>query len=227
MKQKPATESQIAYAISLGIDFPADISKDGLTYLITMKEEGDVFPTEYEKGLARCFFVDIPEYVGKKALFDRIKWALNEPGKESELVLWFVFRVYCQLSKNTTSIPIKNPRQAVLVEIADHLSHSKQIIKSIRRYHGRDLINFGTFYSENGQSKQGGSINTIAYDETASLLSEKLGLPYTSANEKPKTSPPPPLPPKNTQKNNSQVENQIRSIVLFVVFFFLYLIFHK
>lgn len=223
MKHKPATEPQKDYAISLGIFFPPDISKDEMSYLISMKLDDDQPPTDRHKAFAQCFSVDVPNFIGKKALFDRIKWALDESGRENELVEWFVFRVYRQLVHRTNNAPIDNPKHKIIAEIANHLTNSKSVVKSIRKYHGRDLIAFGEWFSPNGQCYQGGSINTIAYQETASLLSEKLGLPYSSSNEKPYFPPPVKNSAKSKKQKKTEKNNGCASII--VLLFFIYVIY--
>lgn len=68
---------------------------------------------------------------------------------------------------------IKDPDAEVIREIARQLVQDEAVVKSIRRYQGRDLVWFGEWTSPDGTVHNGGSNKTIAYKRASSLLREK------------------------------------------------------
>jgi hypothetical protein len=177
----PPTEPQLEYARDLGIAVPSGASKDDVSDLISSKLDNDKPATDRHKAFAKRYRVEVTEYIGKRSLFDRIFLALKEPGREKDLVSWFVYRVYRELVHGAENAPIEGPDHQTIQEIADQLIMDESILASIRRYEGRDLIWFGEWTSPTGYVQTGGSNRTIAYKRAAGLIREKLNLPQHGA----------------------------------------------
>jgi len=177
LPEKPATEKQVAYARDLGLSFPNDISKAEMMDLLDAHLSSDRGTTERDRAFARIFGLETTRYVGKKAMFDAIGNALRAPGREHELAAWFAFRVLRHLLHGGEDHPAaRGPDAPVIVEIADALASDERTIRSIRGYHGRQLIWFGEYTAPDGSVHEGGSTRTIAYRRARDLLIAKLGV---------------------------------------------------
>lgn len=172
----PATERQLAYASGLGISIPADATKADLSDLISIKTDRDKPATARHRKLADHYGVETTQYVGKKALFDRVQNILISPGRENDLLSWFVYRVYRELIHGADDAPIETPNDSLIQRIASGLAKDEKIVKSVRRYRGRELIWFGEWTSPDGRQYLGGSNRTAAYKAASSLLREQLNL---------------------------------------------------
>jgi hypothetical protein len=172
---EPATERQLAYAKDLGVSVPPGASKDELSDLIEARLQNDRPAALHFQAFAKRHGVHFTQYTGKKILFDRLFARLCRPGLEEDMTAWFVFRVYRELVGGKPDVSIKDPDAQVIREIARQLLHDKAIVKSIRRYQGRDLVWFGEWTSPDGTVYNGGSNKTIAYKGACSLLREKAG----------------------------------------------------
>lgn len=176
LPDEPPTDSQMAYAKDLGISIPENVTKDEISELISSHLEKDKLATERHRSFAKRYRVECTRFAGKRALFDHIFYALKESGRERELVSWYVFRVYRELVEGAENAPIREPDDPIIQEIAEQLQNDQPVIKSIRRYEGRDLIWFGEWTAPDGRVFTGGSNNTIAYKRTSQLLRKKLSL---------------------------------------------------
>jgi hypothetical protein len=165
----------------LGISIPAGATKNDLSDLISMKVDKDKPATERHRSFARRYGLEVSNYIGKRALFDRIQVALIAPGKERDLVSWFTYRVYRELVSGADSAPIEGPDDPIIQEVASHLETDEAIIKSVRRYTGRELIWFGEWTSPDGLVHAGGSNRTAAYKKASSFLREKTGIAIRGA----------------------------------------------
>lgn len=174
---EPPTERQLGYAKDLAISIPATATKDDLSDLISLKVDRDKPATERHKNFGRIYGLEFTNYIGKKALFDRIQAALVTPGREKELLSWFTFRVYRGLAGGADSAPIASPNDPTIEEIAEELVADEKIIKSVRRYEGSELVWFGEWTSPDGYVHTGGSNRTAAYKQTSSLLKQRAKLP--------------------------------------------------
>nr|BAJ06900.1 hypothetical protein [uncultured bacterium] len=174
---EPPTERQISYARDLAISVPSNATKDDLSDLISLKIDRDKPATERHKAFGRSYGLDFTNYIGKKALFNRIHAALIAPGREKQLLSWFTFRVYRELAGGAENAPITGPSDPIIEEIAAQLSTDEKILKSVRRYEGADLIWFGEWTAPNGTVHNGGSKRTSAYKEAAALLKQRAKLP--------------------------------------------------
>ncbi len=169
--EDPPSVRQITFARDLGIILPEGASKVEVTDLISLKVDNDKPSSELHQSFAKKFGVNFTQYIGKKALFDKIHCSLSASGKEKELVSWFTFRVYRELVKSQNDVSIDSPDHPVIQNISSELYIDSSILKSIRRYEGRELIWFGEY-----KGYKGGSNQTIAYKRVASMLRDKVAL---------------------------------------------------
>jgi len=159
----PPTERQLAYAKDLGISVPVDASIEDVSDLIDARLHGDKPAEARHQAIAKRYRVIFTRYTGKKALFDRLMAKLIEPGREQDLMAWFVYRVYRELVGGKTDARIQSPDEPTIQDIARQLACDEAALKSIRRYQGRDLIWFGQWTAPDGVVYEGGSNQTIAY----------------------------------------------------------------
>jgi hypothetical protein len=189
LPEETPTERQIDYAISLGIEIPKDATKNELSDIISMSVDKDKTSDIRHIEFAKIYGVDCTKYIGKKLLFDRIQNELIKPGNELNMLSWFVFRVYRELVSGKINPELDDPRNAIFMSIAQELISDDKVIKSIKRYTGRDLIWFGEWTSSSGYLMSGGSIQTVAYKTVSKILRDKLSLnakTYTSNENKSK-----------------------------------------
>jgi len=170
------TEAQLAYAKDLGISVPQNATLNEVSDMISCRVEYDKPATERHKSFARLYRVECTDYVGKRKLFNMIFESLQEPSRINDMVSWFVFRVYRELVHGADNTPIQSPNDPTIKEITNELVNDSSVIKSIKRYKGRDLIWFGEWTAPDGSVHTGGSNRTTAYQRASSLLREKLKL---------------------------------------------------
>jgi hypothetical protein len=175
------TERQLDYAKDLGIAIPVDATKGDVSDLISMYLDEDKSATERHREFAKRFGIEVSRYIGKRDLFDRIQADLIAVGRERELLSWFTYRVYRELVSGADDAPIGGPDDPVIQEIAGQLESDEAVIKSVRRYTGRELIWFGEWTSPDGFVQTGGSNRTAAYKRASSLLRDKAGIPTRSS----------------------------------------------
>jgi hypothetical protein len=169
----PPTERQVAYARDLGISVPAGASKEEVSDLLDARLQNDKPAAPHFQAFSKRHGVLFTQYTGKKSLFDRIFARLCRLGREEEMTAWFVFRVYRGLVDGKRDVSIQDPDDEAMLEIARQLVQDEGVAKSIRRYHGRDLVWFGEWTSPDGTVHYGGSNTTIAYKRASSLLRER------------------------------------------------------
>ena len=189
----PPTERQLEYARGVGIQVPSDANKDELSDLLSIYEDRDKPATDRHREFAKHFRIETTRYVGKKRLFEMIFAELRQPGNEVDLIAWFTFRVYRELTEASDSAPIKHPGDQKIRDIAKLLAEDEKVIKSIRRYRGEDLIWFGQWTAPDGITHYGGSNRTTAYKAAAEALREGCGISRPAARR-----------PRNAQKASKQ-----------------------
>ncbi|MCF7971922.1 MAG: hypothetical protein K9L22_12255 [Methylococcaceae bacterium] len=177
------TDKQLNYAKDLGITIPTNATKDDLSEIISVKVNKDKPSTERHKSFARIYGIEFNDYIGKKALFNRIQTALIISGREQELLSWFTFRVYRELINGIDNAPIDNPNDPIIQEIATELASDEKIVKSVRRYEGKELIWFGEWTSSDGYVHTGGSNRTAAYKQVSSMLKQRVNFPAPARNQ--------------------------------------------
>lgn len=206
---EPPTERQLEYARDLGISIPANATKDILSDLISLKVDRDKPATERHKKFGRMYGLEFTDYIGKKALFNRIQATLVVSGREKELLSWVTFRVYRELANGSESAPISGPDDPVIQEIANELVADEKIIKSVRRYEGSELIWFGEWTSPDGYVHTGGSNRTAAYKQASSLLKQRARFP-----EKPQKRSTPSVERRSRKANATSESKGCLSIVV-------------
>lgn len=176
LPEDPPTERQIEYAGSLGIDIPNACTKSELSDLISVVVDKDKPCDTRHFDFAKIYAVDCTRYIGKKLLFDKIQEELIKPGNELNMISWFSFRVYRELVSGKINPELDDPRNTIFMSIAQELISDDKVIKSIKKYSGRNLIWFGEWTSPGGHLMSGGSIQTIAYKTVSKILRDKLSL---------------------------------------------------
>ena len=170
-------ESRLDYARNRGVSIPSNATKEELSDILSLKGDRDKPATERHKSFGGMYGVQFTDYIGKKALFNRIQSALSAPGREKELLAWFAFRVYRHLASGSDNAPISQPDDPLLQEIAERLIADEKIVQSVRRYEGSELIWFGEWTSPDGSYYQGGSNRTAAYKQVSALLKQQAKFP--------------------------------------------------
>lgn len=174
LPDEPPTEPQLSYARDLGIIAPKNATKDEVSDLISRRVQKDKPASDTHKGFAIKYGVQFTQFIGKKDLFDRIMHTLKVPGREKELISWFIYRVYRELVRGQDDAPIEGPENPLIQKIALELVNDVSVVKSVRRYDGREIIWFGQWTSPEGAVYQGGSNRTIAYKQAVSTLLQHL-----------------------------------------------------
>jgi len=172
----PPTEPQLSYANSLGIAVPQDATIEEVSELISSHLHRDKTATERHRSFAARYGVEFTRFTGKRELFARIQATVRKPGRELDLVSWFTYRVYRELVHGRDDAEIDGPDHPTIRQIAVELVRNDSVVKSIRRYEGRDLIWFGEWTSSLGALHTGGSNRTIGYKRASAMLREQLGL---------------------------------------------------
>lgn len=224
MPEVPATERQISYAKVLGIEIPAGATLEEMSNLISAKVDDDRPSDERHRVFARSFGIEVTEYIGKKALFDRIMSELSAPGRERELVSWFAFRVTRTIFKGRKDAPVDGPDHPIIQQVADEVSGDPSIVKSIRRYTGQSLIWFGEITGSDGRIYSGGSVGTTAYKRINALLGQNLSID----NSRPERAQPRTFP-SQARKKSGPAKKGCLPVVLFAmsgVFVAVYAVLH-
>ena len=174
-KEQP-TKRQLDYARDLGINIEPEMTRFEISDLISLKIDKDKPVNERLLKFAEYYNIKPTKYIGKKALFNCIFNTLKQPGKEKELIGWFVYRVYRNLIHGSDDGPVDHPGHSIIKKIADDLSKIDMVVKSIKRYEGENLIWFGTYTSPSGNVHNGGSNKTKAYEIVSSVLNQHFDL---------------------------------------------------
>lgn len=173
---KAPTKAQLDYAKKLKIDIPNNATRADLSCLITIARYEDRPCTDRHKKFATDFGIYLSsKYIGKKGLFNIIKDYLEVPGRELELISWFVFRIYRGMVKGKLDVSITTPFDPIIKSIAYNYLNDEKVISSIMRYNfGEDFIYFGQFTSPDGNVYYGGNKQTLAYRILSEEINNKL-----------------------------------------------------
>jgi len=174
---QPPSEPQLEFARNVGINIPAGATADEVSDLLSIYQDRDKPATDRHRSFADYYEVETTRCVGKKKLFQLIFNKLSQSGNEQELATWFAFRVYREITNAADSAIAKHPMDPKLVAIGKQLAKDEKVLKSIRRYDGKDLIWFGEWTAPDGNTYSGGSNRTAAYKAASSALRAEFGLP--------------------------------------------------
>lgn len=172
----PPSENQLAYARGLGIHVPDDASSYDVSDMINFHLDTDEPADDHLRALSARYGVSFGRFTGKFSLYYRIMNALKEPGKEEELIAWYAYQVYLELTRRIQSTAIDGPNHPIIQGIVKQLGQDRSIIESIRRYKAHDLMDFGEVTEADGGIRRSGSKRTISYQSVSSLLRVQLGL---------------------------------------------------
>jgi hypothetical protein len=181
----PPTEKQLAYAKKLNISIPPYASVDEASFLIELAVSNDKPSSERHRAFAEFFKIRVPNLIGKKAIFELIQERLSQGTRDHDLMAWFSYRVYRQLTNAADDAPISGPGDPRIQEVASLLAADPKVVKSARRYSGSELIYFGEWTAANGEVHSGGSKNTAAYKAAEAALKSSLGLSALPNKPKP------------------------------------------
>ena len=181
---QPPTERQLEFARNVGINVPQGASADEVSDLLSIYQDRDKPATERHRTFADYYEVETTRCIGKKKLFQLIFNKLSQQGNEEELATWFTFRVYREITNAANTAIAAHPNNPKLVAIGKQLAKDEKILKSIRRYEGKDLIWFGEWTAPDGITYSGGSNRTAAYKAAASALRAEFGLPVQQSKPK-------------------------------------------
>jgi hypothetical protein len=174
LPEEPASEEQLARVRGLGLSVPEDASAKEVADLILAHLQGDRPAIDAFRAFARHYKVESTRFTGKRALFQRIFTELTQPGREKDLLSWFAYRVYRDLVGHAGDAQIDGPDHPIIQDIAQRLGADDQVIRSLGRYEGQDLIWFGEQTGPNGQQYQGGSNRSLAYSRVAAALQKRI-----------------------------------------------------
>lgn len=143
----------------------ADVCMQDASAILSKRHDRDSVPNpdllEYATECKIC----LSYYIGKKALYDKIFWALEGRDK----IAFFVFCVYRYTTDDRRANLNKSPHRELFYTFADDNLSNDSFIKSMNRYSGRELRFFGTL-TINSRRITGGSTQTIAYKTALEFL---------------------------------------------------------
>jgi hypothetical protein len=215
----PPSERQLAYAKKLNISIPPDATMEDVGCLIELTLSKDKPSSARHRAFAEFFNIRVPALIGKKSLFDLIQFTLSQGTRDHDLMAWFSYRVYRQLTNADDNVPISGPGDATIQKVASMLAADPKVVKSARRYSGAELIYFGEWTAPDGATYSGGSKNTAAYKATEAVLRSELGIA-----RQPKPALPRIVEATSISKPKRRVSGCLWSIVKLVVIAFLLLV---
>jgi hypothetical protein len=95
---------------------------------------------------------------------------------------------------------VKSPSDPLIKTVAQMLAGDAEVIRSIRRYSGTDLVWFGRWTSPSGTVYDGGSNRTTAYRRAAELLR-----PFASTEKRKEAV-------ENVKTHNDRPEPSVQSV---------------
>jgi hypothetical protein len=144
--------------------------------LLTRHLSRDKQATERHRAFASYFGIQTSPGIDKRVLFDQIAEHLQGPDRAEDLAAWFVYRLCRKMVQGGVDHPLATgPESPAVRELARVLTKDARVMKSIRRYGGRDLIWFGEYTAPDGSWHTGGSNQTIAYRRAMPLVRQRFG----------------------------------------------------
>jgi hypothetical protein len=140
LEQEPPTESQIRYAVSLGIALSDEYSKEDLSCLITRvineEDRDDTTPVDYNLAkLAADHNIYLSAYSGEKRALDSL-WLQFA---EDERLLFFIFCTHQKYLKKRDYDLYHSPYISVYKKFVEDYRSDEQFQRSLSRYIGSDL----------------------------------------------------------------------------------------
>jgi hypothetical protein len=109
----------------------------------------------------------------KCQVLDHLFHRLKAPGREIDLVMFFCFRVYKDLTHGLQGTSAVQDSSDPLIRIlAKQLTYDVAVVDSIRKYKIFDLIRFGYWIEAPGVVRAGGSRHTVAYRRAQAEFSQ-------------------------------------------------------
>ena len=171
----PATERQIAYARSLGLTFPTDITLSEMSDLIDRQVRGDVPAPEWLLAYVREQGVYASRYTGHGSCHERLFMHLIQEGYEIPFARWFLIHVLRDIRGGYYDNPFDHGFPIDRIdEFAHVLACDETFLKSARRYGGERLIHMGEYTGSDGHTSFGGTKRTYAYKAAAELIRAHL-----------------------------------------------------
>ncbi len=176
-----ATDNQINYANDLGLKFVENITINEMSHLISKGVDKDTDSPMWLQQYALKFFPEenglaITKYIGLKGLLNYIIHRFAESSDPSSLIELFIYSIINDSTGSNWNVSFGQLAEEIIINsLADELSKEKNIVDSIKRYSGRDIISFGEYTDNKGYLCSGGSKRTSAYERTKNRLVE-LGI---------------------------------------------------
>ncbi|GGH55570.1 hypothetical protein GCM10007423_63240 [Dyadobacter endophyticus] len=165
------TEAQMNYAVDLGIAIPPNATKQDVSVLIDFKLENDTVPKPGLVQFANEEGLYFSQYIGESALYNLIFNSLDHQSR----VAFFIFSIHRWLVKGGVDNLNESPHKQHYLDFASENQDNDRLSKSINRYNGADLRDFGNVSLGGGEYYQGASKDTIAF-KTAHQYLKSHGL---------------------------------------------------
>lgn len=168
----PATERQIDYAASMGVEIPQGANISEASDLISFALADDVPAKPETVQVADQFGVERTDYAGEKRLYERIFSELSTPGMEEALIRWFAFNAYKDRTRARKGGALSGFNDTKLDAIVNQMALNSKVVLSIKRYNPLGLMFFGERTRKDGFVEPGGSIRSEAYKEASKVIDE-------------------------------------------------------
>lgn len=165
------TSRQLDYAKDLKIKIPKHASIRDVAALIDRAINHDSDPNPGLIEFAKNRRILFSQYIGKKALYNRVFYELSERDK----IAFFAFCVYRHVSDDRHANLDTHPKRQLFYDFAAEKEKDERFTKSMSKYSGEDIRFFGTIKFPDGGEVYGGSISTIAYKTCVDFLQRNCG----------------------------------------------------
>ncbi|MTK54283.1 hypothetical protein [Paludibacter sp.] len=182
-KQIQPDDRRFAYAKDLGVSFPESFTIEDLSTLIENKKNDDSdIPDLGLITFAKNKNVIFNKYIGDKTLRTLIFKKLEN----EDQIAYFAFSIYKWLSDDKHTNLETHRYKEKFYEFAKVNITDEQFLKSMKKYIGDDLTQFGVvnYVDNDGDLLDRGSvssINTIAYKKVAEYLHNEFGIMKTKS----------------------------------------------
>lgn len=168
------TSRQLDYARDLKIKIPQHASIRDVAALIDRAVNHDSDPNPGLIEFAKNRRILFSQYIGKKALYNRVFYELSERDK----IAFFAFCVYRHVSDDRHANLDTHPKRQLFYDFAAEKEKDERFTKSMSKYSGEDIRFFGTIKFPDGGEAYGGSISTIAYKTCVDFLQSNCGVEH-------------------------------------------------